>query len=557
MLTLLSMLCACFVANPQAVVKTQSLTCGDADDTKAFVSKGQVCTVRIGSDTPSVGCCKSACGVTCGASGHACAVAGPGGARKIMCIAGQPRCCVAIGGGASSAGCCPSAGSACCPPAGPTRGVAGSQGTMKIMRIFATPAGAVGIGGSAPIPGACQAVAGPLCLAAGGDEDNEGVARIYLSSVPETAPKAWLGVSTSPVPEALKAHIGRGGLMIGNIVVDSPADEAGLQRYDVVVSFDGKAIEEMEDLLQALRDTEQGKTVEMVVIRKGKETKLTVTPGERPKDAAWEYKYEQEEEAVLDDTFIFRGHQLKLGPGGDVILQPLGRLKDLPDPLRSLQLLQRGDDDEDLIFRFDTDDEAHGEMEIKIDRDGEVLVIHRTKDGKVTVERADKEGETSSATYDSVEELKKEDPEAYKMLHQGGFGHAEGLNWIFRYPGLEELPKLQKRYQTHIDLNLQEILEKVREAQGDAGRTAEIALEQYREAREKAGRAKGEARKKLERWVSKKAAEVDLDITVADDGSISVSVRKGDTRVSYEFKSKDDFKEREPELFEKFRDALE
>ena len=406
---------------------------------------------------------------------------------------------------------------------------------------------------------------GPVVWLAGADGPEE--VEAYYARVAEdlaakyvAEPKAWLGVTTSPVPAALKAHVGRGGLMIGNIVVDSPADEAGLQRYDVVVSFDGKAIEEMEDLLQALRDTEHGKTVEMVVIREGKETKLAVTPGERPQDAAWEYKYEQEEEeAVLDDQFVFRGHQLKLGPGGDVILQPLGRLKNLPDPLRSLQLLQRGDDDESLIFRIDTDDEAHGEMEIKIklDRDGEALVIHRAKDGKVTVERTDKDGETSSATYDSVEELEEEDPEAYKMLHQGGLGHAEDLKWTFRYPGLEELPKLQKRYQTHIDFNLQKALEKVREAQGDAERTAEIALERYHEAQEKAGRAKGEARKKLERWVSKKAAQVDLDITVHDDGSISVSVRKGDTRVIYEFKSKDDFKQREPELFEKFRDALE
>jgi len=357
------------------------------------------------------------------------------------------------------------------------------------------------------------------------------------------APKAWLGVRMSPVPDALKVHVGRGGLMIGNVVVDSPADKAGLERYDVVVSFDGIAIEEMEDLLQALGDTEQGETVEMVVIRKGKETKLTVTPGERPQDAAWEYKYEQEEEAVLDDTFIFRGHQLKLGPGGDVILQPLGRLKDLPDALRGLRLLQRGDDDEDLILRFDTEDEAHGEMEIKIkiDRDGEVLVIHRTKDGKVTVERADKEGETSSATYDSVEQLKEEDPEAYELYKGFGCGHRHTM--ILSYPDLKDLPKLQKRYQKQIQLRL-----------GDAQTKIRVATEQAGRAVEDANRTVRVLTRALPPGAS---AEVDLDVTVNDDGSISVSVRKGETRVTYEFKSKDDFKQREPELFEKFRETLE
>jgi len=167
MLTLLSMLCACCVANPQAVVKTQSLTCGDADDTKAFVSKGQVCTVRIGSDTLNVGCCKSAreapccagihgkgvgagcCqsakGACCSPGGPTCGVVGAQGAVKIIGIPAKPGCGVAIGGGASGAGCCQSAKSACCSPGGPICGVVGGQGARKIMRISAKPGGAVGI----------------------------------------------------------------------------------------------------------------------------------------------------------------------------------------------------------------------------------------------------------------------------------------------------------------------------------------------------------------------------------------------------------------------------
>ncbi len=397
-----------------------------------------------------------------------------------------------------------------------------------------------------------------------------------------SAPEAWLGVRMSPVPDALKVHVGRGGLMIGNVVVDSPADKAGLERYDVVVSFDGKAIEEMDDLLKAIADAGQGQAVEMVVIRKGKETKLTVTPGEWPEAGEWEYKYDEPEDEVLDDKFIFRGHRLHRGPGGGFIFQPLGQLKDLPEPLQKfrgpwdeswgeweeswkqwaeawkhwgeswkalegapfdLELHIDADEEGKLALRFDSGGEAQGEMEIRIitDCDGEKLMIHRTKDGKITVERTDKDGGTSSGTYDGAEQLKEDDPEAYELYKGFGYGHRHTM--ILSRPDLKDLPKLQKRYQKQIQLRL-----------GDAQTKIRVATEQAGRAVEDANRTVRVLTRALPPGAS---AEADLDITVADDGSISVSLRKGDTRVIYEFKGKDDFKEREPELFEKFRDALE
>jgi hypothetical protein len=458
---------------------------------KVCISKSPVCTVQVCGDEAKDDCCKSGHG-TAFCLGHGiCIVKGPHGTKNIVCGPGKPSYTLSLGDHGLSLG-----------------------GAVALDLPFCT-------------------VSGPICMVGGGDEK---VVKLLQES-----PKAWLGVSMVPVPDALEAHIGHGGLMIGNIVEDSPADEAGLQRYDVVVSFDGQAIEEMDDLLKAIADAGEGEAVRMVIVRKGGEKKVTITPGKRPKQGDWEYKYEQPEEKILEDELSFRGHRLRLDPGGNWIFEPLGRLHDLPEPLRGLRLFAPGEDDEDITFHLDVlgDDEEHAEVhEIKIllDADGEKLMIHRAKGGRITVERTDEDGETSSATYDDAEELKEEDPDAYKHLH--GVRRGDEHRWIFRYPDLDRLPALQKQYQKQIELKLDRAHEKLREAQ------------------EKAGRASDEARKVFEHWVQKESSEAKLDITVKDDGSIKVVIEKDGTRVVYEFDDKDEFKRREPELFEKFRDTL-
>ena len=57
-----------------------------------------------------------------------------------------------------------------------------------------------------------------------------------------------------PVPEALAAHVRQGKFMLINIAEGSPADQAGLDQYDVVLSFNDRPIEELSDLLDAIRE---------------------------------------------------------------------------------------------------------------------------------------------------------------------------------------------------------------------------------------------------------------------------------------------------------------
>src|SRR6188508_343622 len=94
--------------------------------------------------------------------------------------------------------------------------------------------------------------------------------------------RGWLGVRIQPVtPEigdSLNIKPPRGALIAG-LDDKGPAKPAGIEAGDVIVKFDGKDIKEMRDLPRIVADTPVGKSVEVIIVRKGKEEKKTVKLG--------------------------------------------------------------------------------------------------------------------------------------------------------------------------------------------------------------------------------------------------------------------------------------
>ena len=64
----------------------------------------------------------------------------------------------------------------------------------------------------------------------------------------------------------------------------SPADSAGVQATDIIVTFDGRQVEASSDLPRIVGSTRPGSTVPLDVWRKGTTKKLTVTVGELMED---------------------------------------------------------------------------------------------------------------------------------------------------------------------------------------------------------------------------------------------------------------------------------
>jgi serine protease Do len=92
--------------------------------------------------------------------------------------------------------------------------------------------------------------------------------------------RGWLGVRIQPVTpdiaDSLNIKPARGALIAG-LDDKGPAKPAGIEAGDVIVTFDGHDIKEMRDLPKIVADTPVGKSVEVKVIRDGKEITKTVT----------------------------------------------------------------------------------------------------------------------------------------------------------------------------------------------------------------------------------------------------------------------------------------
>ncbi len=104
----------------------------------------------------------------------------------------------------------------------------------------------------------------------------------------EKTKKGWLGVSVQELTpsrrDALKLG-NRTGLLITDVVENSPADKADLKEDDVLLTFDGKAVEKADDFTQLVRNTPPDKKVKVKVFRDGEERELVVTIGARSSEA--------------------------------------------------------------------------------------------------------------------------------------------------------------------------------------------------------------------------------------------------------------------------------
>jgi len=101
--------------------------------------------------------------------------------------------------------------------------------------------------------------------------------------------RGWLGVSLQPInydlAEKLKLGEPRGAL-IAEAINGMPAEKAGIRRGDVIVEFDKISIRDSNHLMHVVAAAGVGKTVEVTVIRDGKEKVLRVKLGKRTREVA-------------------------------------------------------------------------------------------------------------------------------------------------------------------------------------------------------------------------------------------------------------------------------
>ena len=89
--------------------------------------------------------------------------------------------------------------------------------------------------------------------------------------------RSWLGVSIQTVTAPLAKAFGlpdEGGALVSEVVDGSPADKAGIEVGDIILTFDGKAIDGVDKLSWLASTAGEGKKVGVAVWRKKKKKTL-------------------------------------------------------------------------------------------------------------------------------------------------------------------------------------------------------------------------------------------------------------------------------------------
>jgi serine protease Do len=74
------------------------------------------------------------------------------------------------------------------------------------------------------------------------------------------------------------------GALVGDVTADGPADKAGIKRGDIITGFNGKKVQNSNQLRAIVAEAEPGSTAKVALLRDGREMTLPVVLGERPKE---------------------------------------------------------------------------------------------------------------------------------------------------------------------------------------------------------------------------------------------------------------------------------
>lgn len=118
--------------------------------------------------------------------------------------------------------------------------------------------------------------------------DRADVAELPATTEEEAAPQEvsfWIGVRGRNVDDpVLRTQLQLAedmGVVVEDVVSDSPAEKAGLRKHDIILRANGDIVDSMLVLQDQVSKT-QDEPIELELLRLGKETTITVTPEVRP-----------------------------------------------------------------------------------------------------------------------------------------------------------------------------------------------------------------------------------------------------------------------------------
>jgi serine protease Do len=136
-----------------------------------------------------------------------------------------------------------------------------------------------------------------------------------------TVERAFIGVQMGPLDRQMAAKLGVGdrkGVLVSDVVADSPAARAGVQPLDVITGFDGQSIDGPRALQEVVERSEIGRPHSMTVLRDGEPLKLEISVKPLPTDMAAGRPGPAPQAEAGEETFYSDGFGIEVRDKGSV-----------------------------------------------------------------------------------------------------------------------------------------------------------------------------------------------------------------------------------------------
>lgn len=248
--------------------------------------------------------------------------------------------------------------------------------------IFSPSGGSVGIGFSAPSNTAKNVIS-------------------QLLQFGETR-RGWLGVSIQSVTDDIAESLNLGkarGALVADVTRAGPAEKAGIQPGDVIITFNGRAVNSMRDLPKFVAETPVGTKAEVKLLRKGQEVTVTAEVG-RLEDG------EKLTQAASGDG--------KTAPAAPAVVTVLGMtVTSMTDELRT---------------QYSIDKDLKGAVITEVAKDG-AAADKRLEPGDVITEAGEQEVQGAADVSTRIEEARKANKNSILLLVAKG-GKASEMRFI-------------------------------------------------------------------------------------------------------------------------------
>lgn len=206
--------------------------------------------------------------------------------------------------------------------------------------------------------------------------------------------RGWLGVHIQQVTDEIAESLGlktTEGALVASVIENGPASKSDIKAGDVILTFNGKRVEEMRMLPKIVADTEVNKAVKVEIWRGGKMVTLDVKIGELEEDAQVAAKVDAQDESKAGQQHI----------------DDLGlTLSSVTDSLRE---------------RYKLEEKSKGVIITKVDEDSPAAE-KGIRAGDLIVEIGQEEVSTPQQIITKVTEAKKQGRKSVLLLLEGQSG---------------------------------------------------------------------------------------------------------------------------------------